>query len=160
MVSTTCGLIESKCICLVQNLPPELQILDFYSPSEYSINTCRLSCAKLNLHPQVYITVEDLSFTLQGPLFILKYPALGSGRWICMAYHSSGEQPLALQLLIEFSHLASTSGAGEGRRRLTLVPYGPSILLRRWLCPWLQGHSCWQSVLSTRLFWTLFINMP
>lgn len=30
MVSITCNLVESKSICLTQNLPPELYTLDFY----------------------------------------------------------------------------------------------------------------------------------
>lgn len=82
----------------------------FLSPSEYSINTCYLLCAKLNVHPQVYVGVEYLSFILQDPLSTLKYSALGSGRQTCMNYHSSGGQPFALQLLVEFNLLAVKVG--------------------------------------------------
>lgn len=76
-----------------------------------------------------------------------------------MDYPSSPEQPLAPQLLVEFSHLASKSGVEEGRRRQNLVPYGSSILLRIWLPPLKQGHCSCQAALSAQLVCALLIKM-
>lgn len=148
MVSTTCSLLGLNPFVWHKSSSwtPDP---DFLSPSEYPINICLLSCAKLNSYPQAYVCVGYLSFIFQD--------LLSSHKHLLCALEGGPTWTATIAFLLSSfwlsCHLTGTSRAWERRRRqksgYLRLQHPPWGINTSWLHPLIQGHSSCQAALCT-----------